>query len=99
MCFLNQIASIDLLAAFMSTIAQAKQPKIGYSIPEFCEATSLGRSTVYELLASKQLPARKCGSRTVIALADAISFIHSLPPAEDARGPAEPARGRTVGAN
>lgn len=54
-------------------------PRLSYSIPEFCEKTSLGRSTVYEMLASKQLPARKCGSRTIITHADAISFIQSLP--------------------
>lgn len=62
-----------------SPFTESTPPKISYSIPEFCEMTSLGRSTVYEMLASKRLPARKCGSRTIITHADAISFIQSLP--------------------
>lgn len=71
--------SDELAGKMVGTVCETEPPKISYSIPEFCEKTSLGRSTVYEMLASKQLPARKCGSRTIITHADAISFIQSLP--------------------
>lgn len=74
---LNQIFSLVGIPSRFATLEI--RSKISYSIPEFCEMTSLGRSTVYEMLASKRLPARKCGSRTIITRADAISFFQSLP--------------------
>lgn len=46
-------------------------PKLAYSIREACEASSLGRSTIYTLIASGRLQARKVGGRTVV-LADSL---------------------------
>lgn len=45
--------------------------KIGYSIDETIEATSLGRTVVYELLRSGELESIKVGRRRIIP-ADAI---------------------------
>jgi excisionase family DNA binding protein len=52
--------------------------KAVYSIPEFAAAHGLGRSTVYRLLRSGDLKARKIGKRTVIAAADAESWLRRL---------------------
>jgi len=41
-------------------------PKIGYSIREACQATSLGRSTIYARIADKTLRAVRVGGRTII---------------------------------
>ncbi|WFL78571.1 helix-turn-helix domain-containing protein [Altererythrobacter arenosus] len=46
---------------------QAPSPtKIGYSIKEACEASSLGRSTIYNHIAAGRLRATRIGGRTVI---------------------------------
>lgn len=41
-------------------------PKLGYSIREACEASSLGRTTLYEHIRAKRLKAVRIGGRTVI---------------------------------
>jgi excisionase family DNA binding protein len=51
--------------------------KLAYSVPEFCEATSIGRSLVYEEIARGRLRATKVGSRTVILREDGIAWLHS----------------------
>jgi excisionase family DNA binding protein len=55
---------------------------LSYTIPSFCTATGLGRSRVYELLATGDLKAIRCGGRTLIAADEAKRFIKSLLPAE-----------------
>lgn len=46
---------------------EEKQPtKLAYSIKEACEATSLGRTTIYALIAEGRIIARRIGGRTVI---------------------------------
>ncbi|MBP9156502.1 MAG: helix-turn-helix domain-containing protein [Sphingobium sp.] len=40
--------------------------KIAYSIREACQATSLGKTTVYAHIAAGRLQAKRIGSRTVI---------------------------------
>lgn len=40
--------------------------KIAYSIKEACQASSLGRTTLYGHIASKRLRAVRIGGRTVI---------------------------------
>jgi excisionase family DNA binding protein len=49
-----------------------------YSINEFAATYGLGRSTVYRLLRSGDLKARKIGKRTVIAAEDAESWLGRL---------------------
>jgi len=41
-------------------------PKIGYSIREACQATSLGRSTLYAHISAKRLRVVRVGGRTII---------------------------------
>ncbi len=49
------------------------------SIPETCRVTSLGRTTVYDLIGQGVLPARKVGARTIILRADVQRFLENLP--------------------
>ncbi|MFD1195710.1 helix-turn-helix domain-containing protein [Seohaeicola saemankumensis] len=41
-------------------------PKLAYSIREACEASSLGRTTIYALIGAGKLQAVRVGGRTVI---------------------------------
>ena len=41
-------------------------PKLAYSIREACEATSLGKTKIYALIAASRLRAVRVGGRTVI---------------------------------
>lgn len=41
-------------------------PKIGYSIREACQASSLGRTTIYNHIANGRLRAVRIGGRTII---------------------------------
>ena len=41
-------------------------PKLAYSIREACEASSLGKTTIYSLIAASRLRAIRIGGRTVI---------------------------------
>ena len=41
-------------------------PKIGYSIREACQASSLGRTTIYNHIAAGRLKATRIGGRTII---------------------------------
>ncbi|WP_408590045.1 helix-turn-helix domain-containing protein [Novosphingobium sp.] len=41
-------------------------PKIGYSIKEACEASSLGRSSIYNHIAAGRLKAIRVGGRRII---------------------------------
>jgi excisionase family DNA binding protein len=49
----------------MQSITQAP-PKIAYSIREACQASSLGRTTIYNHIAAQRLKAVRIGGRTVI---------------------------------
>ena len=50
---------------------QNDPPKIGYSIREACQASSLGRTTIYAHIAAGRLRATRVGGRTIIP-ADAL---------------------------
>lgn len=50
-----------------------------YSILEFCERFSIGRSKVYEEISSGRLVAHKLGRRTLITNTDAEAWLISLP--------------------
>ena len=54
------------------------QPKLAYTIPEFSEASGLGRSKIYEEISAGRLKAVKCGARTLITADDGRAFIISL---------------------
>jgi excisionase family DNA binding protein len=50
-------------------------PKLSYSIREACEASSLGRTTLYAHIAAKRLKAVRIGGRTVIPADSLHAFI------------------------
>lgn len=41
-------------------------PKIAYSIREACQASSLGKTTLYSHIAAGRLKAKRVGGRTII---------------------------------
>lgn len=41
-------------------------PKLGYSVKEACQASSLGRTTIYSHIAAGRLRAVRVGGRTII---------------------------------
>ena len=45
---------------------ETTSPKLAYSIREACEASSLGKTTIYSLIAAERLKAVRVGGRTVI---------------------------------
>ncbi|EZP74916.1 DNA binding domain protein, excisionase family precursor [Novosphingobium resinovorum] len=47
-------------------LANDAAPKLGYSIAEACQASSLGRSTLYAHIAAGRLKANRIGGRTII---------------------------------
>ncbi len=49
------------------------------SIDELADEGPFGRSKLYQLIQSGDLPARKCGKRTIILRDDFISMLRSLP--------------------
>ena len=53
--------------------------RAAFSIAEVLAQTGLGRDKLYKLINSNQLPARKCGRRTIILAADLQRFLESLP--------------------
>ncbi|MHC4053397.1 helix-turn-helix domain-containing protein [Bradyrhizobium sp. 25ACV] len=53
----------------------------GLSISEACAMAGIGRTKVYEAIASGHLKARKCGTRTLILRDDLRRFLNSLPSA------------------
>lgn len=55
-----------------------------FSVTDACNRLGVGRSTVYRLMASGRLPARKIANRTVILATDLDTFLDNLPPAYDA---------------
>jgi excisionase family DNA binding protein len=44
-------------------------PRLGYRIGELCAATGLGRTTIYALIASKQLEVVRVGRCTIVKAA------------------------------
>lgn len=49
--------------------------KLAYSIKEACKASSLGRTTLYALIAAKRLRAVRVGGRTVIPAESLLKLI------------------------
>ena len=55
-------------------------PKLAYSIREACEASSLGKTTIYSLIAAGRLRTIRIGGRTIIPA----ESLHALLAGEDA---------------
>jgi excisionase family DNA binding protein len=54
-------------------------PRAAYSIPEVMCALGLCRDSIYKLINSNRLPARKIGRRTVVTASDLQRFLEELP--------------------
>jgi excisionase family DNA binding protein len=52
---------------------------IAFTIPEACDASGLGRTSIYALISSGRLRARKHGKRTLILRKDLLAFLEGLP--------------------
>jgi len=59
-----------------------------FSIKQISALTGLGKTKIYELIKSSQIPARKIGKRTIVRAADLEAFLSSLPPLASADKPA-----------
>jgi hypothetical protein len=55
--------------------------KLGFTIQEVAEASSLGQTSIYQAIKDKKLIERKCGTRTVITRTDLTNFMNGLPEA------------------
>jgi len=55
---------------------------LAYSIPDACDVSGFGKSSIYEAIAKKELRARKMGSRTFILADDLRAWLSSLPEAD-----------------
>jgi excisionase family DNA binding protein len=55
--------------------------KLAYTVPQACDASGIGRTRLYELIAAGNLEARRCGGRTLIPAASLAAYIASLPAA------------------
>jgi excisionase family DNA binding protein len=49
------------------------------SVKEACKYISLGRTSFYKLVKSGQIPARKCGRRTIVLPSELEQALKSLP--------------------
>jgi excisionase family DNA binding protein len=61
---------------------EAMQNPLAHSIAEAAARSGIGRTVIYELINAGQLPARKCGRRTLILHDDLQRCLESLPSVE-----------------
>lgn len=59
---------------------------LAYTIREACNASGIGRTTLYSLLNSGDLRARKQGARTLILVDDLRQYLEQLPELAPPRG-------------
>ena len=52
---------------------------LAYRIPEVCNLTGLGRTSIYAAIKSGELIARRWRRRTVVLAADLQAFLNNLP--------------------
>jgi excisionase family DNA binding protein len=64
----------------MKPMQMNSPPRVAYSVPEAMLALGLCRDSIYKLINSGQLPAKKIGRRTLIVRSDLEKFLSSLPP-------------------
>jgi len=53
--------------------------KKAYSITEFADTYSIGRSKVFEEIVDGKLKVKKCGGRTLVGVEDAEEWFANLP--------------------
>ncbi len=52
---------------------------VSLSIPEAVKASGIGRTTIFDMIKSGRLPAKKLGARTIILRTDLEAFVANLP--------------------
>jgi excisionase family DNA binding protein len=60
--------------------------KLAYTIAEVCDLTSIGRTTLYEMMNSGQLVTRNVGKRVLILDSDLQKCLEALPIASPNEG-------------
>ncbi len=60
---------------------------LSFTILDAAKVTGLGRTTLYNLIASGKLEARKSGARTLIMAESLVAYIGSLERAHIGKGP------------
>ncbi len=65
---------------------------LAFTIREACEASGIGRTSIYELLKSGALRARKHGKRTLILQSDLRQWLEKLPDLSPPRAQHPPKR-------
>jgi excisionase family DNA binding protein len=53
-----------------------------YTIPQCCQLAAIGRTKFYELVASGEIPIRKVGKKSLVAVADLKRWAEQLPATE-----------------
>lgn len=61
------------------TIEMNTGRKAAYTVNEFCQLYSIGRTLFYEEVAEGRLRVKKAGSKTLILATDATAWASSLP--------------------
>lgn len=88
----NALATGEVVLISLPSVRRGRQPKremlpmqqseaprkLGYSIDEFSELSSIGRTKLFEFIKQGRLKIRKAGQRTIILPADGEAFIQSL---------------------
>jgi excisionase family DNA binding protein len=74
------------------TIYDRKLEAIGLSILEAARTAGIGRSSVYEAIASGALKAQKMGRRTIILDTDLRAWLSSLPAFKPGEAAVKPSR-------
>ena len=67
-----------------------------YSTDDFCKAFSIGKTKLYEMLASGTINARKVDGRTIITHDEAERWLSALPSFTAAKRPGGPGRGSST---
>jgi excisionase family DNA binding protein len=61
-----------------STMLRPTMERLGLTVPEAAELSSLGQTSIYKAIREGRLQIRKYGTRTIITRADLASFLESL---------------------
>jgi excisionase family DNA binding protein len=61
-----------------SSMLRPTMERLGLTVPEAAELSSLGQTSIYKAIREGRLRIRKYGTRTIIMSADLASFLESL---------------------
>jgi excisionase family DNA binding protein len=60
-------------------MTEEPSPRLLWTVAELCQATGLGRTTLYGQIKQGRLRAHKCGRRTLFCAADVEAWLSTLP--------------------